>query len=120
MRRVTTRLQSTCTVTIQVVSLYVLKKFFYCIFRQCRRGDLLLDATKQLKMGSGCVFPADPKYCIGSCGPLKSDSQERCAANTLSLRAFGIHHTFDMKRKVILKHDAIPTTFSEWEVKEGT
>ena len=120
------------TFMVQVVSLYVAKNVFYCIFRQCRPGVLLQDAAKQLKMGSGCmiVFPADPKYRrlwaakvrLTRAINVRSDVFFGAvhAANTSSRRAFGIHHTFDMKRKVILKLDAIPTVFSEWEVKDGT
>ena len=127
--------QSQCLITLDpqkqdIVSLYVsncLRFDFFLFFRQCWLGVLLLDAAKHLKIGSGCMcFLQIPS--MGGCGLRKSDSQEQKWSGPTSFSALrsehfepscfesGIHHTFDMKKKVILKHDAIPaipTTFPE-------
>jgi hypothetical protein len=62
------------------------KRFFSCIFRQCRPAVLLLDTAKQLKMGSACKsFPA---LCSKHFEPSCFENAE-----------YTSH--FDMKRKII-------------------
>ena len=72
-----------------------LKKVFSCIFRQCRPGVLLLDAAKQLKMGSVAMW-SGPTYFPSLCS--------KHFRNTL--------HTLTWREKFFSKTWCHPSKFS--------
>ena len=99
-------------IQVLVMSFTFQKGFFLAFFRQCRPGLLLLDAAKQLNMGSVCK--------VVRCDVFSSAVQQTLWV--VVLRESGIHYTFWHEEKSsFLKHDAIPTIYpASGEVEEGT
>ena len=103
------------------------KRGFFSIFPPMPTRCIAAGCSKSTKDGVRLhVFPAEPRYGrlwvtkvrLTRAIVVRSDVFFSAGSEHFEPSCFesGIHHTFDMKKKVILKHDAIPaipTTFPE-------